>query len=393
MISVIGGSYRENVIRPGSRRFLGSGLRAAIVLSGAHMGELVTCWSPADRDDGEATAGIHHVSVRPIDRDRPIGFDYVSPVADPIATGADAVVVANADVTLRADTVLRFGMVEGLLPIDVAAGTLVVDPQGDASLPTAGRCERLAVVANAHEVARLAGDGPLRESAARLRADTGADVVVVKCGARGALVVTEAGTEEVGAHPTERVRPLGSGDIFSAAFALAYGERGANPVEAARFASRAAAWWCGSRSEGPLPASFEELPTLPFAEAPRVYLAGPFFTLAEAWLVDMVRSALVDLGAAPFSPMHDVGPGGPEVAERDLRGLDGCASVLALLDGLDPGTMFELGHARLADVPVVGYVDPDPGHGLVMPAGTGVEIHDDLSTAAYRSVWRAMGLR
>ncbi len=66
-----------------------------------------------------------------------------------------------------------------------------------------------------------------------------------------------------------------------------------------------------------------------------VSLAGPFFTVAERWLVDACRSFLLQAGAEVFSPFHEIGVGGPEVAKQDLDGLRKADVVLALLDGWD----------------------------------------------------------
>jgi nucleoside 2-deoxyribosyltransferase len=86
-----------------------------------------------------------------------------------------------------------------------------------------------------------------------------------------------------------------------------------------------------------------------------VYLAGPFFSLAERWLVETSRAVLAGLGASVFSPLHDVGVGGDEVAAPDLDGLRRADAVFALLDGWDPGTVYEVGWAHREDLPVVGF--------------------------------------
>ncbi len=91
-----------------------------------------------------------------------------------------------------------------------------------------------------------------------------------------------------------------------------------------------------------------------------------------------------------FSPAHDVGAGGDEVARTDLDGLEGCQSMLALLDGDDPGTIFEAGWARSRDLPVVGFAEHPDAEGSKMLRGTGAEIHEDLATAVYRAIWAGM---
>jgi nucleoside 2-deoxyribosyltransferase len=87
-----------------------------------------------------------------------------------------------------------------------------------------------------------------------------------------------------------------------------------------------------------------------------------------------------------------VGGGGPEVAAKDIEGLERSSAVLALLDGADAGTMFEAGYATARGIPVVGYAERRDTEGWKMLGGTGAEIHTDLSTAAYRTIWYAMGM-
>jgi len=123
-----------------------------------------------------------------------------------------------------------------------------------------------------------------------------------------------------------------------------------------------------------------------------VYLAGPFFTAAELWLVEQVRDTLVTLGVDVFSPFHDIGPGGLEVAKKDIEGLEQCDAVLALLDNGDTGTVFEVGWAVRHDLPIVGYASVLDQEVTKMMAGTSVELHRDLSTACYRAAWAGMGL-
>lgn len=388
---ILGGTYAERCRRPASDRLRGSGVRAAIALRGlADSLELWTCASPSERLELDVVAGAYGLAYTVAERSTLIGFAYFTPLSPPAISGLGARTDANFDA--KADTVLRFGMLEAGLAVSISARTLVIDPQSEsADLPLeASTYDRLAVVANERETLRLGGALEVEVAAANVQKQTNADAVVAKCGARGAVVATRGTVETVGSFPTERVWPIGSGDIFAAAFAWAYGERGDDALTAARFASRSAAHWCSSPAEPQLDQSYTAAEELPFAPRPVVYIAAPFFGLGQSWLVDLVRDALRELGAAPFSPFHDVGRGGPEVAIADLEGLDKSASVLALLDEFDPGTLFEVGYSIRKGTPVVAYLDPRPAEPLVMLEGSGVEVATDLASATYRAIWRGL---
>ena len=373
-------------------RLRGSGLRALIALRvGAPDARLHTAVAASEEDELRAVTGAfgnRFTSVLP--RTMPVTFSYFTPVSSPAIDGLEA--RTSGRMEADEEVVLKFGMIETGHQVQARCHTLVLDPQGETGfLDIAGATfERLAVVANEREVRRLGQNADVVVAACRMRALHKADAVVVKCGARGSIVVGESGTTLIGPRPTKVVRPIGSGDVFSAAFALMYGLRGADAVEAARAASDFTALFVSDPAE-PAIGSAKSISSIPFRDPVRVYLAGPFFGLGQFWLVDLVCRALLENGAIPFSPFHDVGIGGPEVAGADLDGLDSSASVLALLDGFDPGTVFEIGYAARSGKPVVAYLDPRQREHLTMLEGTGVEVTDDLSTAVYRAIWAAMG--
>jgi nucleoside 2-deoxyribosyltransferase len=125
---------------------------------------------------------------------------------------------------------------------------------------------------------------------------------------------------------------------------------------------------------------------VPTIKARPVYLAGPFFNLQQRWLVDVVNASL-----APhvWSPSHEVGSGGLEVAQQDLDGLELCDAVLALLDDNDQGTVFEIGCATKMNIPTVMYAEHLDAEGSKMLLGTGTQHYDDLSTAVYKAQWAA----
>jgi nucleoside 2-deoxyribosyltransferase len=172
---------------------------------------------------------------------------------------------------------------------------------------------------------------------------------------------------------------------------------GADLIEAAKLGSAATAHWCSTQNpaitEAILNGIYEEVPSPIVPSTPQVYIAGPFFTVGERWLVETVYNELFSLGVQPWSPVHQVGHGDLEVAHKDIDGLVDSDVVIALLDHADPGTVFEVGFAVSHGTPVVGYAQVLNAEGAKMMAGTEVELHRDLSTACYRAAWVGMGLR
>ncbi|WP_192282583.1 nucleoside 2-deoxyribosyltransferase, partial [Methylorubrum zatmanii] len=222
-----------------------------------------------------------------------------------------------------------------------------------------------------------------------------AEIVVVKRGCEGARVFRVGGMPaDIPAYRSERVFKIGSGDVFSAAFAHHWGERGLDAVDAADLASRSVAHFVDYHAL-PLPPAAElaSQSALPAGRRPGlIYLAGPFFDLAQRWLVEEALERLQALGAPVFSPLHEVGTGRPaqETAAADLEGLDRCAALLALLDGADPGTLFEVGYARARGKPVVVLAERLDDPNLTMLVGTGCRVARDLTSALYQAAWAAM---
>jgi hypothetical protein len=392
-VIVAGGTYLEECANPYDRSLRGSGVRAAAALREVDPDvRLATAVDDGSDEEAEFVFGGFGLATEVVPRTGPVSFSYFTPVSPPVISGR----LSRFD-ELRAEgeAALVFGMIEG--KPEVTAKTLVYDPQQPLDLAALDlgrfRFERLAIVANAGETRSLGRDRSVEQAARNLLAGSGADVVVTKRAARGALVTTASGQEGIGPYPTERVWPIGSGDVFAAGFAWAW-TSGAAPLDAARAGSRAASHWCGTRTL-PLPRQLfggdgdvSHLEPVPA----RVYLGGPFFNLGERWLVDLVRDALRSLGSEVFSPLHDVGPGESEVAKADLEGLDTCGAMLALLDHGDPGTLFEAGWAASHAIPIISYAEQPNQEASKMLLGTGAELHEDISTAIYRSIWAAMGM-
>ena len=396
---VVGGTYREICREPAIDYLFGSGLRAAFAISrGCKELEFVSIVDVAEKKEVEALARSFGFTAKLQERIYPIQFHYEVPISSPRIIPSNPVIIAPEKFVCSGKAMLVFGILEATS--DIHAERLVLDPQGPRPLTEQMTwvANHVAIVGNKSEIQRMSAgnaDLSIEQHAENVRKKFKADTVVVKCGALGAVVVDSSGVSHIGVFPTSKVNPLGSGDVFSAVFAYYWAERGTSASEAAKLASKATSAWVSKEpfqvinKEGNVvsPDSSNEI----YAESVSVYIAAPFFTVAERWLVELCRTALKDLGAKVFSPLHDVGWGPPEfVAPADLVGLKQADSVLALLDGLDSGTMYESGYATAQGIPVVGLTSDKRSVDLTMIVGNGARIHEELSSAVYDAIWQGI---
>jgi nucleoside 2-deoxyribosyltransferase len=59
------------------------------------------------------------------------------------------------------------------------------------------------------------------------------------------------------------------------------------------------------------------------------------------------------------------------------------------LDGLDPGTIYEVGYAHSRGTKVIAFVSAERPEDLKMIIGGGSQITNDFATALYSTVWAA----
>lgn len=387
---IVGGIYREKVSYPGKNDLFGSGLKAACAISG-HAENLVlhSLISEEDRREVECIVNTFHIEPHFSVRKKTIEFHYFTPIAPPSVSKHDE----KYNLAVTEKNVLVFGMLEA--NVKVEAQKLVYDPQSptDTSIDLNNiKAEELILVLNKKESFELVREKKPELAGRIILEKFKAKAVVIKCGALGALVTEMTGSHWVSVCPSTSVWPVGSGDVFSAFFAMTWMEKGLSVIESAETASKAVSSWTQNPEVLPviLDKNHEHNKLLEYRSSPQVYLAGPFFNISQTWLIGMVKGALEDLGANVFSPLHEVGRGGDEVAIPDIHGIDGANSMLAILDGLDEGTIFEIGYARAKGIPVVAYCENSNLDELTMIRGTGIPIFTDLSTAVYQAIWAGM---
>jgi nucleoside 2-deoxyribosyltransferase len=403
MLAIVGGVYRERCMRPNWDEFYGSAGRAASAI--ARLGGRATlhCYltplSKGIMDDRKSAEGFE---VSEMVTSTGIEFYYEHGLARPQFQYPETQLPSLA---VQGDNVLRYGMLESTAV--VTADYAVFDPQNldapESFHRNGSTSNHLALVLNRYEARSLLGNWdaiPLHEVARNLADKEGAEVVIIKSGPQGALVWDKGEAVWVPAYETANVWKIGSGDQFAANFAYAWMEQRLNPVEAAERASRATAFYSeylGFPTAEELDL-FEPDPVLvseQFSTGQRrnVYLAGPFFTLGQLWVVEQARRNLLDMGLNVFSPYHDVGPGdAADVVPKDIEGIRECDLMLAILDGTDAGTVFEVGFAHRDGKPVVVYAENETSENCKMMDGSGCFIRTDFVSALYKTVWVAASL-
>lgn len=397
MIEIVGGVYREFCMHPNWRELYGSAGRAASAV--ARLGGRVNLHCYLDSFNSETLnvqAALNNFTAIITKVEHCVSFEYQHGLSTPTII---ARTIGCPPIHVKAENVIRFGMIEGDAIIDCEYA--VYDPQ-DVKCPTrfdlnGSRARHLAIVLNKYEAMALTGSLDTNASvlAKQVQQVCNAEVVVLKLGARGALVLENNILTQIPAYKTSNVWKIGSGDTFVANFGYYWMEKRVSCVEAANLASKATAYYCENRGF-PSQKQLDEFSPLEIQLSEKfldghkfkVYLAGPFFTLSQLWLIEEARQNLMDMGLEVFSPYHDVGHGSAEdVVGLDLQAIKDCDVMFAISDGLDSGTMYETGFARAIGKSVVVYSEIETKDNLKMMAGSECEMCSDYVTAIYKTLW------
>lgn len=405
MIHIVGGTYLEKCLEPTWDELFGSGARAATALAYlVDKVKLTTYVGNSEERTLDSLALNSGFSVSKNSISRTISFHYHHCLSEPLIYPSVPTIQENPELLVEDELILRFGFLEG--DAIVNGDKVVYDPQ-NAYAPKLFRsngstANSLAIVTNTGECHKLVNNfdpkTTPKELGELLLQKENADVVVIKRGSLGALVVTPKRQEIIPAYLTSRIWSIGSGDVFAALFTYFWGKENKSPFEAAQLSSLGTAFYCDQRSL-PIPSNFVELAKYPPLirknnfpyESKQVYLAGPFFTMGQRWMIEQSRKFLKEQGFKVFSPFHDVGYGeAEEVAPADIEALKQSDLVFALLDGLDAGTLFEIGYANSIGKPVIVFVQNESQENLKMIIGTKCKVVSDFVSAIYHTTWEAM---
>lgn len=407
-LNIVGGCYKEICDWPEMQELMGSAGRAVKVVSQLSNECEITLHTKLDpklKNELNSQLLFTDCKLEITDSNFTPIFRYTHPLAIPEITPEKCVYDRKPPFkvkNLSNESALIFGMIEA--EAELSAEIVVYDPQNAISpklfSETQCKAKRLALVLNYYEASsaytRITGKIPpdTETIAEWILKHEKSNAVVIKCGKRGAYAKcpSEPGSW-IEPYQTSNVYPIGSGDTFAAAFYYYWASEKLSVYESAKRASAVAAFYCDTKTftdDQSLDDYMAKLQTYKYISQKKlsVYLAGPFFTLAQMWLINETKRCLEEAGMDVFSPYHDVGVGSAEdVVQHDVDGILSCDVVYALFDEHDPGTLFEIGMAIQAGKKVVVLAENSSNEHLKMYEGTGCLIYNDFATSIYAIGW------
>lgn len=371
---IVGGLYHEICLRPAWNGLFGSGGRAALTVAAlsnktilhSYFEDFTHVALDPYRDNG--------IQLALKKRETGIAFAYFHPLSRPHLEAND--LEEQEPIKVEGDTVLRFGLVEG--DAIVSAKRAVLDPQGSMNAQdfhsNGSTAEELAIVLNEIEMKSYADDLAPEEAAQEIISTKQANIVVIKRGFRGAIVVNESlDVHEIPAFKSPNVFKIGTGDVFSALFSLFWGEQGISPVDAAHKASAGVAKYASTKRlpVQSVPDNFAATSGQPLGP---VFVVGAKNTLGRHYAFEEAICGLGDLGI-------DV------QLDADARGEGIPAAILVLAEGMSEATIRTLleSHEGVTAIVLDELQSTDGLQDLV-----GKQSASDFATALYYAAWATM---
>lgn len=396
--TIIGGTYIECCSQYDRKELFGSGLRALSVFQAFERDFPMTFITCSGNQEKQISARYNTdsttLSIYKTVND--VAFYYEHPFRlTQITPRMDLLYQDRKLLMADADNILVFGMVEA--DFCVKGKKVVYDPQ-TCVLPQSFKsskstAEQLVMCLNSHEAKAMTGCDDLTEQRDFLFNQENCAALIIKDGSHGAYVfesINDQGTN-IPVFMTNHVCSIGSGDVFSSTFAY-FWFNDYSIQESALLASKSVACFVECGKTDTIPIMLKDFHFTPLVPSVRnqIYLAGPFFSYSQRWLINEFYNALKQEENPIFSPLHDVGIGNAEeVTDPDIKGLEESSVILAIVEGLDPGTLFEVGYAVAKGKTVIAYTQNETEKALQMLKGTHCILETDFTTAIYKAIWYA----
>jgi len=243
------------------------------------------------------------------------------------------------------------------------------------------------------------------DMAKAIKSINNADYIVVKKGMGKSFGICRNGIViEYLPRKTKSVWTIGTGDCFAATLFYYLIICGYEFLESLNFASTSVAYFCDSEYEPKIqlpnlrenPVDFEIIDFHDHESSYKydVYLAGPFFTTQDLWLVTQVKASLESIGMKVYSPYHELGivdsfeiAKKKYVAEKNLQAIENSGCVIILDDHRDPGTLIEYGASIEQKKKIFIYSLRRKEHLNSMFFGSDFEVMSRISDICYSVYW------
>jgi len=398
-MTIVGSTYKEKCHYPHWNELFGSGGRAVSAL--AELEDNITFFTYLAKEEQKILSlnpifNESHIALNISDIEQTVSFEYFNPLSIPQIYPSLDLINQNDNIMVRDDTILRYGFLEG--DAVVHGNKVVYDPQSSSNpkgfYDNGSTADELIMILNLREARLLSGYDEIEDIKNSLL-NQNTIALVIKLGPSGGVIITKEQTQYYSSYKSNKVFSIGTGDVFSAIFAHFWATKNEDLLVAAEYASKAVSLYSANQQ---LPIKydyfekdFEKVIENKSETNKTIYLAGPFFNMEQRWLVEEARNNLIGRGFNIFSPFHDVGLGSAEeVVNKDIEGIHNSEVIFALLDGLDTGTIFEIGYAIALKKKVVIYVENERDEDLKMMEGTNCIIENDFTSAIYKTIWSTL---
>lgn len=394
MITVIGGTYREIDYDNISHEIFGSGFRSCkFLLENACK---VNYFTFGNKDTisylNENKKVYTNFNFKCFDSPELITFKYSFPLDNPSIFPNLQNISKSVIEEVVEDNIICFGMLEG--EVKIKGKKVIYDPQTaikPKKFSDFGESDKLVYIVNRSEAESISGSKDIKEIKKFFFEDENAYAFIIKNGPYGAILYYASLEFSIPSYVTPNVHKIGSGDIFTGSFAYYWLEKNLPLEKCALYASQSTAYFCDI--QGYIDTSklddidYKENKPINISEN-QVYLAAPFFSLAELILIDKIRNAFLDFGIKVFSPFHDIGLGNDvSIAQKDIEGLMKSDIIFCVFDNLDSGTLIESGYALAHDKKIIAYQRTCEKNNLLMLKPGDIKSFSNLTTAIYHTIW------
>lgn len=228
-MNIVGGTYQEYCVEPHWENIFGSGLRACLSIRGLDDSYPIKLHTAADSTikkyllqlmkSHNIGMNIENISKTPI-------FEYDYPLATPRIKPRPDVFFENRPlIKVNGENILYFGMLEA--DVKVMGSKVVYDPQSPSNpksfTQTRSKANKLVTVVNLSEARLISGKKNYTEIVEYFFKKENCYGLILKMGARGAFLFDDPENKiNIPVYKTNKVWPIGSGDIFSSIFSFCW---------------------------------------------------------------------------------------------------------------------------------------------------------------------------